>query len=93
METLRQQRFDLVAVREHRRLRVSGVEGRAGKDAALQLRELEAGRFVFLQRVQVIEARLSHLAYAQEIASAMLQRQQAEANAPKPSPTNTRSSP
>ena len=29
--------------------------------------------------VQVLEARISHLAYAQEIASAMLQRQQAAA--------------
>lgn len=34
---------------------------------------------MFESGVQVIEARINHLAYAPEIASAMLQRQQAEA--------------
>ena len=44
-------------------------------------KELEAALSTRLERagIEVLEARLSHLAYAPEIASAMLQRQQAEA--------------
>jgi len=48
------------------------------EDVALELQRMLAER---LQRagIEVVEARLSHLAYAPEIASAMLQRQQAAA--------------
>ena len=50
-------------------------------DGAIVARELEAELKQRLHRagIEVLEARLSHLAYAPEIASAMLQRQQAEA--------------
>ena len=53
-------------------LRGSADEVAAELMEALQARLDQAG-------VEVVEARLSHLAYAQEIASAMLQRQQATA--------------
>jgi regulator of protease activity HflC (stomatin/prohibitin superfamily) len=53
------------------------LRGNASEIAELLKREIQAR----LERagVQVIEARISHLAYAPEIASAMLQRQQASA--------------
>ena len=53
-------------------LRGSAQEVADELEAALQRRLDDAG-------IQVVEARLSHLAYAPEIASAMLQRQQAAA--------------
>lgn len=56
----------------HTTLRGSANEVAAELQDVLQQRLDRAG-------VEVIEARLSHLAYAQEIASAMLQRQQATA--------------
>ena len=56
----------------HTTLRGSATEVAAELQDVLQQRLDRAG-------VEVIEARLSHLAYAQEIASAMLQRQQATA--------------
>jgi regulator of protease activity HflC (stomatin/prohibitin superfamily) len=56
----------------HTTLRGSATEVAAELQEVLQQRLDRAG-------VEVIEARLSHLAYAQEIASAMLQRQQATA--------------
>ena len=56
----------------HTTLRGSADEVASELQEALQQRLDRAG-------VEVIEARLSHLAYAQEIASAMLQRQQATA--------------
>jgi hypothetical protein len=50
-------------------------------DSALVAEELQVMLAERLDRagIEVLEARLSHLAYAQEIASAMLQRQQAQA--------------
>jgi len=53
-------------------LRSHTIEIAADLKSEIQARLLQAG-------VEVIEARISHLAYAQEIASAMLQRQQASA--------------
>jgi regulator of protease activity HflC (stomatin/prohibitin superfamily) len=53
------------------------LRGNAEEVAAELARELQARLSV--AGVEVIEARLTHLAYATEIASAMLQRQQASA--------------
>jgi regulator of protease activity HflC (stomatin/prohibitin superfamily) len=57
---------DIVALRSH------------PQDIATRLRE-EVQERLDKAGVEVIEARISHLAYAQEIASAMLKRQQAQA--------------
>jgi hypothetical protein len=53
----------------------SSLRGNSDEVASQLLNELQSRLIV--AGVQVIETRLSHLAYAQEIASAMLQRQQA----------------
>jgi regulator of protease activity HflC (stomatin/prohibitin superfamily) len=53
----------------------SSLRGNSDEVASQLLNELQSRLHV--AGVQVIETRLSHLAYAQEIASAMLQRQQA----------------
>lgn len=60
---------------------VEGVDTTLRGSADLVAKELEEQLSERLDRagVQVIEARLNHLAYAPEIASAMLQRQQAKA--------------
>lgn len=50
-----------------------------GAEKVSSLLESELGERLSRAGIQVIEARISHLAYAQEIASAMLQRQQATA--------------
>ncbi len=50
-----------------------------GADKVNSLLEEELNERLSMAGIQVIEARISHLAYAQEIASAMLQRQQASA--------------
>ncbi|EFM08836.1 band 7 protein [Paenibacillus curdlanolyticus YK9] len=56
---------------------MASLRGNADEVAAELLQELQERLVV--AGVQVIETRLTHLAYAQEIASAMLQRQQATA--------------
>ncbi len=50
-----------------------------GADKVSELLELELNERLSRAGIQVLEARISHLAYAPEIASAMLQRQQATA--------------
>ncbi|TCD01483.1 SPFH domain-containing protein [Pedobacter psychroterrae] len=50
-----------------------------GADKVSSLLEAELSERLSRAGIEVIEARISHLAYAQEIASAMLQRQQATA--------------
>ncbi|MBN8835962.1 MAG: SPFH domain-containing protein [Sphingobacteriia bacterium] len=52
---------------------------RDGADKVIKVLEKELGNRFFAAGVKVVEARLSHLAYAPEIAGAMLQRQQATA--------------
>ena len=55
------------------------VSLRGGSDVIAGELELELGRRLERAGIRVLEARLSHLAYAPEIAAAMLQRQQAVA--------------
>ncbi len=57
----------------------STISLRAGRDEVSALLARELGERLGHAGVEVIEARLSHLAYAPEIAGAMLQRQQATA--------------
>jgi regulator of protease activity HflC (stomatin/prohibitin superfamily) len=52
---------------------------RGSADVIAQELQHELGQRLAIAGIQVLEARLSHLAYAQEIAAAMLQRQQAGA--------------
>lgn len=56
-----------------------GLTLRGGKDAVADVLERELGERFSRAGIQVIEARISHLAYAPEIAEAMLRRQQATA--------------
>ncbi|MBM4116129.1 SPFH domain-containing protein [bacterium] len=56
-----------------------GLTLRGGKDAVADVLERELGERFARAGIQVIEARISHLAYAPEIAEAMLRRQQATA--------------
>lgn len=52
---------------------------RSSADEVNDMLEKEVSDRLLMAGISVIEARLSHLAYSEEIASAMLQRQQAEA--------------
>lgn len=52
---------------------------RDGGDKVNELLEVELNERLFAAGIKVLEARISHLAYAPEIAGAMLQRQQATA--------------
>ncbi|MVN93036.1 SPFH domain-containing protein [Mucilaginibacter aquatilis] len=52
---------------------------RDGADQVSEMLEKELNERLFRAGIQVLEARISHLAYAPEIANAMLQRQQASA--------------
>lgn len=52
---------------------------RASTDKVNEILEDELEKRLAMAGIQIIEARISHLAYASEIASAMLQRQQASA--------------
>lgn len=55
------------------------VSLRDGGDKVNELLEVELNERLFAAGIKVLEARISHLAYAPEIAGAMLQRQQATA--------------
>ena len=59
--------------------RESGLTLRSGADQVNKLLEAELQERLARAGVKIIEARLSHLAYAPEIAEAMLRRQQATA--------------
>lgn len=52
---------------------------RNGGDAINHVLEEEIGKHLAIAGIEVVEARINYLAYAQEIASSMLKRQQAEA--------------
>lgn len=57
----------------------AGITLKDGAETVNALLEEELNERLSRAGIEVIEARISHLAYAQEIASAMLQRQQATA--------------
>lgn len=57
----------------------SGITLRDGADQVNKILENELNERLARAGIEVLEARISHLAYAPEIASAMLQRQQASA--------------
>jgi regulator of protease activity HflC (stomatin/prohibitin superfamily) len=57
----------------------SGITLRAGAETVNEILEKELNERLARAGITIIEARISHLAYAAEIASAMLQRQQATA--------------
>jgi ABC-type uncharacterized transport system substrate-binding protein len=57
----------------------TGITLRDGADQVNKILEEELNNRLERAGIEIIEARISHLAYAPEIASAMLQRQQASA--------------
>ena len=70
-----------VEVTEHRAWAISGFLALLGGSTDVVTDELadEVARRVAVAGVEIVEVRISHLAYAPEIAQAMLQRQQAGA--------------